>query len=116
MKLFRLKGVTQAFALFTGIVFLNMSFILAEVAAIKIDHDKQLLRNIAALFAGCSAEEETGNSADEDTAVSEIDLILNYTHRPSVGRELLFKNRAGITTVGIPRLGHYEIYSPPPEV
>jgi hypothetical protein len=116
MKLFRLKGVTQAFALFTGIIFLNMSFVLAEVAAIKMDQDKQLLGNIAALFAGCSAEEETGNSADEDSSVCEIDLILHHAHRHSVYHELLFKNKAGITTVGLPQLGHYEIYSPPPEV
>ena len=115
MKLFRLKGVTQAFALFTGIIFLNMSFVLVEVEVMKIDQDQQLLRNIATLVAGCTAEEETGHTADEDTSVSEIDFILNHSNRPNIGGELLFKNRAGITT-GAPRLGNYEIYSPPPEV
>ena len=116
MKFFRLNGVIEAFALFTGIIFLNMSFILAEVAVLKMEEDKQLLKNVAALIAGCSAEEEPGHSADEDTSVSEIDLILHAAKHPVPGTGLVFKNRAGITTAGIPSLGNYEIYSPPPEV
>ena len=37
-------------ALFTGLIFLNMSFFLAEVSALELTKDKKMLKNIALLI------------------------------------------------------------------
>ena len=116
MKIFRLKYVVETLSLFTMIIFLNMSFVLAEVSALKMDQDKEMIKNIAALIAGCTSEEEPGGSADEDNTVTEIQLMLHHhSHTPS-SIDILSKSKARTTTFGVPRLGNYEIFSPPPEV
>ena len=115
MKIFRLKYVVETFSLFTMIIFLNMSFVLAEVSALKMDQDKAMIKNIAALIAGCTSEEEPGGASDEDNSINEIELMLNHHTHTLHSIDLLSKNKAGMTTSGVPRLGNYEIYSPPPE-
>ena len=114
MKIFRLKYVVETFSLFTMIIFLNMSFVLAEVSALKMDQSNGMNKNIAALIAGCTSEEEPGGGSDEDNSVN-VELTLNHHTHTLHSIDLLFKNKAGITTSGVPRLGNYEIYSPPPE-
>lgn len=115
MKIFRLKYVVEMFAIFTGIIFLNMSFVLVEVSALKMDQDKEMIKNIAALIAGCANEEEPGGSADEDNTVNEIQLLLHHGSHKAHSTDSLSKNKARITTLGVPTLGIYEIDSPPPE-
>jgi hypothetical protein len=115
MKVFRLKCVVEMFSLFTGIIFLNMSFVLAEVSALKMDQDKQMIENIAALIAGCTSEEESGGASDEDNTVNEIQLISHHGSHPPSSIDDLSKNKLRITTSGAPRLGNYKIFSPPPE-
>jgi len=118
MKVFRLKYLRNGFALFTGIIFLNMSFFLTEVSALKLDQNKPLMENLSKLMAGCAAEEEKdifGGSSDEDTLVKEIDLIFNC-HTCTIGSYVLVsKSKISLLDQGIPLLGNYEIYSPPPE-
>jgi hypothetical protein len=115
MKIFRQKYVVETFSLFTLIIFLNMSFVLAEVSALKMDQDNAIIKNIAALIAGCTSEEEPGGTSDEDNTVNEIQLMLDHhTHTPYF-IDILSKNKARTTTLGVPRLGNYEIFSPPPE-
>jgi len=119
MKLFRLKYVSNTFTLITGIIFLNMSFFLAEVTALKLHQDKQMMETISKLLSGCAAEEEKdifGGSSDEDSTAKEIDLIFDYhTHSPGYF-PLMSKNKLHAFSQGIPQLGNYEIFSPPPEV
>lgn len=119
MNFFRNKYVSHGLALFTGIVFLNMSFFLAEVSALKLDQDKVMVANIAKLIAGSSAEEEKdafGGSTDEDATAKEIDLIFSYTIYTPDGFFYIAKSKGHLMDHGLPRLGNYEIYSPPPEV
>jgi hypothetical protein len=119
MRLFRALYVRRLFSLFTGIVFLNMSFFLAEVSALKIGKDKQLWENICKLIAGSAAEEEKdafSGAADEDSLTQEIDLIFFYHTHAADGNSPLVKKNLSILTLGIPLFGNYEIYSPPPEV
>jgi hypothetical protein len=96
-----------------------MSFFLAEVTALKLDQDKQMMENISKLLAGSAAEEEKdifGGSSDEDTTAKEIDLIFNH-HIYNPGNASLISNRKlDALSQGIPQLGNYEIFSPPPEV
>jgi hypothetical protein len=115
MKIFRLKYVVETLSLFTMIIFLNMSFVMAEVSALKTDQAKAIIKDIAALIAGCASEEEAGSTSDEDNTTNEIQLMLDYhTHTPH-SIDILSKDKARTTTLGVPRLGNYEIFSPPPE-
>jgi len=118
MKLFRQKYIQNGLALFTGLIFLNMSFFLAEVKALKLDQDKQLFTNIAKLIKNSASEKEKdacGGSADEDSTAKEVNLIFNYSTHIIDRYTSLLKNKRHIINQGIPLLGNYEIYSPPPE-
>ena len=115
MKIFRLKYVIETFSLVTMVIFLNMSFVLVEVSALKMDQDKEMIKNIAALIAGCASEEEPGGTTDEDNAFNEIQLMLHHHPHAPHSIDDLYTNMARITTLGVPRLAYYEIFSPPPE-
>jgi hypothetical protein len=119
MLMFKKLYIKNLMTLFTGLIFLNMSFFLMEVSALKLHQDKKLLVNIAKLISSSSAEEEKGSvggSADEDVSAKEVDLIINYTiHANSDHISTLDKKRCAFNA-GMPLLGSYEIYSPPPEV
>lgn len=105
-------------ALFTGLIFLNMSFFLAEVSALKLTQDKKMLENIARLISSSAAEEEKdifGGFADEDCSAKEVDLIFSYTIHTIHGHGILTDNKLDTHDQGLPLLGSYEIYSPPPD-
>ena len=81
MKFFRKKHIRKLMTVFTGIVFLNLSFFLAEVSALKIGKDnKQLIENLVRIFSTVSEEEKdinTGESADTAASFAkEVDLHL----------------------------------------
>lgn len=68
-------------AVFTGLIFLNLSFFLAEVSALKIGKEnKQLIENLVRIFSTVSEEEKdinTGESADTAASLAkEVDLHL----------------------------------------
>ena len=118
MILFRNTYVRNAMALFTGLVFLNMSFFLAEVSALKLTQDKKMVENIAKLISSSAAEEEKdafGGHADEDCSAKEVDLIFNYATHSLNTHILLIKDNRYIHDQQLLLLGTYEIFSPPPE-
>jgi hypothetical protein len=114
MQMIRSNTVSRLFALVTSIVFFNLSMILMEVSALRLDKDRAVAENIAKQIAGCSSEEESGH-ADEDTSVKEVDLMSTnllsiLVSELSDSKQLkLFENH------GHPRYGNYEIFCPPPE-
>ncbi|HMG92755.1 MAG TPA: hypothetical protein VK589_22010 [Chryseolinea sp.] len=115
MKVFRIKYVINALTLFTGVIFLNMSFIFAEISALKVDQDKQMARNLSILVASSAAEEEPGGAADEDSTVSELDLIFSHPSIPGSITDFNNGINYNIWSHGHPRLAEYEICNPPPE-
>lgn len=119
MLMFKSNYIKNVMTLLTGLIFLNMSFFLFEVSALKLHQDKKLLMNIAKLISASSAEEEKGSvggSADEDFSAKEVDLFVSYTIH-AIGDDILSLNtKRCVLNVGMPLLGSYEIYSPPPEV
>lgn len=117
MLIFRNTYVSNATALITGLVFLNMSFFLAEVSALGLTKDKHMLKNIAMLISSSAAEEEKdafGGMADEDHSAKGVEFIVSYSTHTIFGYEILITTH-GSHEPGIPLLGSYEIYSPPPE-
>jgi hypothetical protein len=103
---------------FTALVFLNMSFFLAEVSALKLTQDKKMIENIARLISSSAAEEEKdvfGGLADEDCSAKEVDLIFNYAVHSIHSHVIFIDNKRGNHDQGLPQLGSYETFSPPPE-
>ena len=117
MQLVRSNMFSRLFALITSIVFLNLSMILLEVSALKLDKDRTMAENIARQISNCSSEEETdsGGQSDEDSTVKEIDLMAANLISVLVS-ELSDNNQLKLfQNFGIPRYGNYEIFCPPPE-
>lgn len=106
--------VCRLFAVFTALVFFNMSFVMAEICALKLDKDRQLIENISRIINGCS-EEEADGLADEDNTVKEIIMIVGIVSNAPFSHLLESPNKIKLQNQGITRLGNYEIYSPPPE-
>ena len=112
MKIFRIRCAANAFTLFTGVVFLNMSFLLAEISALDLDKNKRMARNLSNLIASSMAEEEPG--ADEDSTFSAWDYVTN--HHPTAGTiAFFFSNKFDVWSCGHPSLGEFEIIKPPPQ-
>ncbi|MBT1708513.1 hypothetical protein KK062_09770 [Fulvivirgaceae bacterium PWU5] len=82
MKVFRNRVVLTLTTLVTGVLFLNMSFFLAEVSALKLTQNKKMVENIAKLVAGAASEEEKdafgGNGSEDLKSATEIDLLLHH--------------------------------------
>ena len=114
MQLVRSNIVSRLFALVTSIVFFNMSMILVEVSALKLDKDRAMMENIAKQIAGCSSEEETGHS-DEDTSVKEVDFITSNLFSVKLSELPTNDRSTELENHGPPRYGNYEIFCPPPE-
>ena len=103
--------------LFTGVIFLNMSFFLAEVSALKMHQDKKMFANIVKLISSSAAEEEKDafGGTDEDNSAKEVDLIFGYSVHTIHNHISEVNNKRSVFDQGVPLLGSYEIYSPPPE-
>jgi hypothetical protein len=117
MIIFRNLLVKDIMTLFTGLIFLNMSFFLAEVSALKLTQDKKMIANIAKLISSSAAEEEKDafGGADEDCSAKEVNLIYSHTTH-TIHRYILdINSKRCIINHGLPQIGNYEIFSPPPE-
>lgn len=76
MKLIRSHIISKIFSMFIGVVFLNMSFFLAEVSMLKFDKS-DMIENIAKLiFNGGTEEERDTESSRADTVAKEVDVLL----------------------------------------
>ena len=112
MKIFRIQFAANLFTLFTGVIFLNMSFLLVEISALNLNPNNQMALNLSILIASSMAEEEPG--ADEDSTFSALDFIVN--HHPTIGTiDLFSNNKLGTWSHGHPRLAEFEIIKPPPQ-
>jgi hypothetical protein len=76
MEILRRHFLSKVFGVLTGLIFLNMSFFLAEVTYLQFDK-KELMENIAKLILNSGFEEERDcEPAGNDAATKGIDLIL----------------------------------------
>jgi hypothetical protein len=117
MIIFRNLFLKHAMTLFTGLIFLNMSFFLAEVSALKLNQDKKMIANIAKLISTSAAEEEKDvfGGADEDHSAKEVNLIYSHAAHTIHSYTLDVNSKRCILDHGLPETGNYEIFSPPPE-
>lgn len=115
MKVFRYKFITRIFCLITGIIFLNMSFFLAEVSMLDLKN-KQMIGNVCKLVLNEGLEEERDAHSGGSDAPAKMFLLLSddslLCHPP------LFLISVKIDQVSedlYPHANHSEKYSPPPE-
>lgn len=116
MKVFRHQTGTRIFTLVTGVIFLNMSFFLAEVCMLNFT-DRQMIENVCNLVLNGGLEEErdahsTGNdaplklfsflTADLLNRHSSLFLIASRMHRDFEDHYL--------------HADHSETFSPPPDL
>lgn len=115
MELFRKKAITRILTLFTGVIFLNMSFFLAEVCMLDLK-DKQMIENVCKLVLNAGLEEERdGHSSTSDVPIKVFpmasdDLLLLHASLVVIAVKVYH-------TCEDPYLhaDHSEIFSPPPE-
>ena len=119
MLMLRNRRLQRMMTLFTGILFLNMSFFLFEVKILELDKDESLIENIAKLIAGAASEEEKdifGASSEKDNLTADaLDLFLDPSHSPVLFLIPLSKSR-GIHFDEKPIVQYAEIAYPPPKV
>lgn len=75
MQMLRNHTFVRVFSLFTGLIFLNMSFFLAEVCMLNLK-DKQMIENVCNLVINAGMEEERdGHSSGADVSLKEFAFI-----------------------------------------
>lgn len=118
MNIFRNPAGTRIFSLITGVVFLNMSFFLAEVCLLDIT-DKEMIENVCNLVLTGGLEEErdahSGGSSEGDIALKMFSLV---------GDHLLLHHSSVFLTASkmqqdaedhYRHANHSRIFSPPPD-
>ena len=116
MMLCRHKTVTRIFALITGVVFLNMSFFLAEVCLLDFQ-DKQMIENVCNLVINGGLEEERDSHSGGGDAPQKI--------FPLVGDKLLLRHSSLFLIAcktytdsedHYRHADHSETFTPPPDL
>ncbi|MFZ2907234.1 MAG: hypothetical protein WAZ98_13615 [Cyclobacteriaceae bacterium] len=114
MDAFRQRSLVRLFAFITGAMFLNMSFFLAEVSALKIS-DRGLIENIAKLVSSSGFEEERdGESAKGEAGVKDgYFLTLQVQIHQSL---FLIAEKANHTWENLYPHANYSLtFTPPPD-
>lgn len=115
MEILREHFLSKAFGLITALIFLNMSFFLAEVTLLKFE-EKELIENIAKQIFNSGFEEERDcETSGTDAFGKEVDLLVQQAqiHRAS---SFLISLRLNRTMVDhYLHANHSLTFSPPPD-
>jgi hypothetical protein len=117
LKLFRNRVAQRIVTVLTGLVFLNMSFFMIELSALKLgQHDKEMLQDLVTMLARVSEEEKGTHSAPIDSGMAkEVDLYVHqYTSELSAGYTLIATNLFAHLQAN-PRAGIHDTPLQPPE-
>jgi hypothetical protein len=101
--------------LFTGLLFLNMNFFLAELAFLEVHKNKELIENVVKLVSVSGTEEERDALGDEENKLSEQPhLFIAEILLPQLS--ILPSSHAFQTSDGAkPICGILDTVNPPPE-
>jgi len=115
MKAFRRHFLAKAFALVTGIIFLNTSFFMAEVSLLKVSNH-ELLQNIVKLISNNGLEEERdGETPDNDSSSEEIDLFICQAQIHHQVLFLIATKANHVLDDLYPHANYAQTFSPPPD-
>ena len=115
MNIFRHQSVVKVFSLFTGVIFLNLSFLLAEVSMLDFK-DKQIIENVCNLLLNAGLEEERdAHSGGNDAPVKAFSMAGNLRlHHASL---FLIASKMYLDALETYRHANYsQIFSPPPDI
>lgn len=116
MNNLRQRAISRIFSLLTGVVFLNMSFFLAEVCLLDIQ-DKQMIENVAQLILNGGLEEERdGHATTVDGGLKVFSLVSDAL---MLRHSSLFLIASRVHQEFIDHYtpsDHSEKFTPPPEV
>src|SRR5690554_1866623 len=115
MMPFRSRTVTRIFSLFTGVIFFNMSFFLAEVCLLDFK-DRQMVENVCNLVINGGLEEERDTHGSAGDAPVKL---YSFTTADLLSRHsslfLIAARIHGEREDHYLHADHSEIVSPPPE-
>lgn len=83
MNRFRENFFSKLLTLITALIFLNMSFFLAEVSMLDLANDGRFSKVISLVLSGTCFEEEKetgGDTTEEDTSAKKIEVVLHSHH------------------------------------
>lgn len=116
MKMLRNQTTTRIFSLLIGVIFLNMSFFLAEVCMLDLK-DRQMIENICQLVLNGGFEEERDAHSSPTDAPLKIfslvseDLLLRHSSLFLIASKMHQEFEDHYIDAD-----HSEKFSPPPEV
>ena len=115
MEIIRQHFLTKAFTLVTGLIFLNMSFFLAEVCILK--YNKTELADIAKLILNAGFEEERdGETPGADSIGKEVGLLMNLANIHDTTSFLISINTNRTLVDHYLHANHSLNFSPPPDL
>ena len=119
MNRFREHFLSKVLTIITTLVFLNMSFFLAEVSMLKLEQDSRFTKIISLILSGSGFEEERevgGDHSKDEPTGKKVELIFNsHTHSHNGSLVLLANENRVLADHHRPQGGIYEAFSPPPE-
>jgi hypothetical protein len=115
MNSFRQHYLTRVFSLLTGLVFLNMSFFLAEVSLLSLTNP-EIIENVAKLISSSGFEEERdGETSGNDSSAKEVDLLFHQIQFHHSALFLITEKINRILEDHYPHEDYSLIFSPPPD-
>jgi hypothetical protein len=115
MNSFRQHYLTRAFSLMTGLVFLNMSFFLAEVSMLRLTNP-ELIENVAKLISSSGFEEERdGESSGNDSSAKEVAFLIHQIQLHHSSLFLITTKSNRMLEDHYPHANYSLIFSPPPD-
>lgn len=116
MNSFRQHFLAKVFTLITGVIFLNMSFFLAEVSMLKFTN-QELVENIVKLISSSGFEEERdGETSCNDSSAKEVGILI---HQIEIHHTALFLTTEKIIRIKddhYPHANYALNFSPPPDI
>ncbi len=115
--IFRNPKISKPLALLTGIVFLNLSFLLTEMNALELEKKNYpLFESMVKFLSGTGFEEERDVSGETSIEIEtdSNDYIQSYIRVQLVNHSPLSNTTAGSNTTNLLSCFR-EIFSPPPE-
>jgi urease gamma subunit len=114
MDIIRQHFLTKIFTLVTGLIFLNMSFFLAEVCLLKYNQTE--LVEIAKLILNTGFEEERdGEATGADTMAKGVDLLMHQSRMFNASSFLMSVNLNKTLVDHYRHADHSLIFFPPPD-
>jgi hypothetical protein len=115
MKLLRTKVIRFALLTAMGLSFLNLSFFMAEVAALETFHTKEAMENIAKMLCLSMTEEEQDASESTEEHVLKGINLLSHTNHLQFEESWILVCLRNLGARNAPHSGYPQIVTPPPD-